>query len=74
MSEIVDGLRIMVLAFRMDPRSADAINKAADRIERLEAALEFYADPSGDVPDSYDELDFGARAKAALEGKDIGNF
>ena len=27
-----------------------------------------------DTPDFYDELDFGARAKAALEGKDIGNF
>jgi O-succinylbenzoate synthase len=47
-------------------------------IAELEAALRFYADPhkftdcNGDdvqVPDFYDELDFGATARAALNGE-----
>lgn len=57
---------------------------AADEIERLRAALEFYADPwehqakrglrpeNADwepVPDFYDEADFGSRARAALSGE-----
>jgi len=49
------------------------------RIAELEATLRFYADPqkftdcNGDdvqVPDFYDELDFGATARAALKGEE----
>ena len=45
-------------------------DEAADEIERLRAALEFYADPIGkceQVPDFYYALDFGSTASAALK-------
>jgi len=42
--------------------------KAAEaKLKRARGALEFYADPSGDVPDFYSELDFGDRARTALD-------
>ena len=44
-------------------------HEAADEIERLRAALRFYAEPHGDgvqIPDFYSELDFGETARAAL--------
>ena len=48
-------------------------DEAADRIEQLEAALRFYAEPwkhVDQIPDFYSELDFAETARAALEGKD----
>jgi hypothetical protein len=44
----------------------------AAEVAKLRNALQFYADPGGkcdQVPDFYDELDFGSRAFEALNGK-----
>ena len=47
-------------------------DEAADRIEQLEAALRFYAEPwkhVDQIPDFYSELGFAETARAALENK-----
>lgn len=49
-----------------------AMSEQAKRIEQLEAALRFYAEPwkhVDQIPDFYSELDFAETARAALEGK-----
>ena len=62
-----------------EKRSYRNLTHAMKNIEKLEAALRFYAEPwkytdyHGDdvqVPDFYSELDFGETARKALEGKD----
>lgn len=48
---------------------ASVIQRQQAEIERLRAALEFYADPFGkcdQVPDFYSELNFGGQAYDAL--------
>lgn len=49
-----------------------ALDAAQEENARLRKVLEFYANPVPDedgsgIPDFYDELDFGARAQAALK-------
>ena len=56
-----------------DADKSSFIREVADRIEKLEAALRFYAEPwkhVDQIPDFYSELDFAETARAALEGKD----
>lgn len=51
---------------------ADNLTARDTAAREMREALQFYADPHGkcdQVPDFYDELDFGSRAREALDGK-----
>ena len=59
-------------------RRVTALLASADRLEKVEKALQFYANPFNQVdehgehvtvPDFYSELDFGWHARAALNGE-----
>ena len=68
--DLVKRLREVKDWWREPGRTAE---QAADRIEALEAALRFYAEPwkhVDQIPDFYSELGFAETARAALEGKD----
>jgi hypothetical protein len=52
---------------------ADSTQEMIAEIERLRDTLSFYANPrehilDADIPDFYEEMDFGSRARAALGG------
>lgn len=73
----INGLKAIENAAKFDAQQMRAYYnaKVAMRLqaenERLRDTLAFYANPRGhildsDIPDFYDEMDFGSRARAAL--------
>ena len=67
MTDIVEWLRD-----KSSEHNMYRCDEAADRIEQLEAALRFYAEPwkhVDQIPDFYSELGFAETARAALENK-----
>ena len=73
--DLVKQLRRMCFLFqsRNMGEVASKIEDSIDRIEQLEAALRFYAEPwkhVDQIPDFYSELNFAETARAALEKKD----
>jgi len=78
MSEIYKEFGVDVLRDSENAGPTGAEVRMAQEIERLRAALRFYAEPykytdiHGDdvqVPDFYSETDFGETARLALKGK-----
>jgi hypothetical protein len=64
-----DAIEVLQVRVEKAERERDEAREAA---RKLREALEFYANPlahmeAGDIPEFYDELDFGEKARAALE-------
>jgi hypothetical protein len=78
MSKVYEEFGVDVLRDSENAGPTAAEVRMAQEIERLRAALRFYAEPykytdiHGDdvqVPDFYSETDFGETARLALKGK-----